>query len=118
MQTGEQRFLRGRDGGGIGALAVHPERRFFAVGEACRTGPPHVYVYEYPSLRLVQALPNGTERAYSALCFGPDGTVLAGVGRDPDYMLTLWQWPQARVMLRSKAFSQEVYSVSFSKVTG
>jgi WD40 repeat protein len=31
-----------------------------------------------------------------------------------DYMLTIWNWKQERVLLRSKAFSQDVYRVDFA----
>lgn len=46
--------------------------------------------------------------------FSPDGELLASVGGDPDYMLTLWDWKQEKTVLRSKAFSQDVFRVSFS----
>ena len=59
----------------------------------------------------------GTEQAYSDLDFSSatsDGKLLASVGSSPDYMLTVWDWRQEKVVLRSKAFSQEVYRVTFS----
>jgi hypothetical protein len=40
LPTGGQRHLRSRDGGGVGALAVHPQRTCFAVAEKRRDGPP------------------------------------------------------------------------------
>jgi hypothetical protein len=46
--------------------------------------------------------------------FSPDGKMLASVGGDPDYMLTQWDWKNERIVLRSKAFSQEVFRVTFS----
>lgn len=46
--------------------------------------------------------------------FSPDGKLLASVGGDPDYMLTLWDWKSEQTVLRSKAFSQDVFRVSFS----
>ena len=46
--------------------------------------------------------------------FNRDGTLLASVGSAPDYMLTLWTWSQEQVILKSKAFSQDVYRVTFS----
>lgn len=46
--------------------------------------------------------------------FSPDGKLLASVGGDPDYMLTLWDWKAEQTVLRSKAFSQDVFKVSFS----
>jgi hypothetical protein len=43
-------------------------------------------------MQLQHTLPAGTERAYSAACFSPDGTKVAAVGSAPDYLLTLWDW--------------------------
>ena len=40
--------------------------------------------------------------------------MLASVGGDPDYMLTLWDWKKESTVLRSKAFSQDVWRISFS----
>lgn len=56
----------------------------------------------------------GTGKAYSCVNFNPDGTLLASVGGDPDYMLTVWDWNREQVVLCAKAFSQDVYRVSFS----
>ena len=59
----------------------------------------------------------GTEQAYSDLDFSSatsDGKLLASVGSNPDYMLTVWDWRQEKIVLRSKAFSQEIYRVTFS----
>ena len=47
------------------------------------------------------------------LC-SPDGKLLASVGGAPDFMLTLWDWKQEKTVLRSKAFSQDVFRVTFS----
>ena len=41
--------------------------------------------------------------------------MLASQGGAPDFMLTLWDWRQETVVLRTKAFSQDVYKVTFSK---
>ena len=49
---------------------------------------------------------DGTERAYSALSFNEKGDMLASVGGYPDYLLTLWNWEEESIVLRSKAFSQ------------
>ena len=57
----------------------------------------------------------GTEKTYSSVNFSGSGETLASVGSDPDYLLTVWEWKQERLMLKSKAFSQEVYRVSFSQ---
>lgn len=44
--------MPGLDGGGIGAIAVHPSRSFLAVAEKCKHRSPNVYVYKYPDLSL------------------------------------------------------------------
>lgn len=56
----------------------------------------------------------GTEKAYVFGDFNRAGTLLASIGSSPDYMLTIWDWKQEKIVLRSKAFSQDVYRVTFS----
>lgn len=85
---------------------------------------PPINIYQWPSLKLFRILREGTVAAYSHMCFSParveeDGEVkggdkLASVGSAPDYMLTVWDWKAEHIILRYKAFSQEVYRVSFS----
>jgi WD40 repeat protein len=62
-------------------------------------------------------LRGGTEYAYAALAFSPDGAQLASVGGPSDYLLAVWDWCAGSVLLRCKAFSQEVYSVAFAART-
>ncbi len=119
---GTRLYLPSLDGGGIGAFDVHPSRKYFCVCE--RLDPalvptgrtPNVYIYEYPSLRIYKVLPNGTERAYSACKFNQldKGATLATVGSFPDFLLSVWDWENEKMKLRSKAFSQDIYSVGFS----
>ena len=104
--------LPGLDGRGIGAVAVHPSKEFFAVGEKGEN--PNIYIYSYPDLVLTRVLRGGTDVAFSVLTFNNDGTKLASVGSYPDFWLTVWNWQNESILLRSKAFSQEVFSVSFS----
>mmetsp|Transcript_13054 Transcript_13054/g.24383 ORF Transcript_13054/g.24383 Transcript_13054/m.24383 type:complete len:1620 (+) Transcript_13054:1554-6413(+) len=112
IKTGARRIFFNSDGGGIGAITVHPEKKYFAVGE--KGAWPNVYIYSYPDLRLYRILRKGTEKSYSSISWSNSGDKLATVGSEPDYMLTVWDWKQERVILRSKAFGQEVYRVSFS----
>ena len=39
----------------------------------------------------------------------------ASVGASPDYFLTVWDWKQELILLKSKAFSQDVYKANFSQ---
>ena len=106
--------LKSVGGGGIGALAVSHNKKFIAVAERSITeSAPNIYVYEYPSLKIVRVLRNGTERSYSALAFNTSDTKLASVGAFPDFMLTVWDWEKEKIILRNKAFSQDVFKVSF-----
>jgi cilia- and flagella-associated protein 44 len=112
--TSESRYLESVGGGGIGAIAVSHDKKFIAVAERSITeSPPNIYVYEYPSLKIYRVLRNGTERLYSALAFNTSDTKLASVGAFPDFMLTVWDWKQEKIILRNKAFSQDIFKVSF-----
>ncbi|XP_041816587.1 cilia- and flagella-associated protein 44 [Chelmon rostratus] len=112
ISTKEQRYLRSCSGGGIGSITVHPSKDYFVVAE--KGNQPNIIVYEYPSLQPYSILRGGTERAYSSVDFNHDGSLLASVGSAPDFMLTVWDWRQEKLMLSCKAISQEVYRVSFS----
>ncbi|XP_072513801.1 cilia- and flagella-associated protein 44 [Salminus brasiliensis] len=112
IHTKEQRHVRSCSGGGIGTIMPHPSKRYVAVAEKGKQ--PNIIIYEYPSLRPYRILRGGTGQAYSFVDFNREGTLLASVGSAPDYMLTLWDWRQEQVTLRCKAFSQDIYRVSFS----
>uniref|UniRef100_A0A8C4ZLP0 EML-like first beta-propeller domain-containing protein n=1 Tax=Gadus morhua TaxID=8049 RepID=A0A8C4ZLP0_GADMO len=112
ISTKQQHYLRSCSGGGIGAIMSHPSKEYFAVAE--KGHQPFIVVYEYPSLQPYRILRGGTALAYSYVDFSPDGSLLASMGSAPDYMLTLWDWKHEQVVLRCKAFSQEVYRVTFS----
>eukprot|EP00898_Chlorokybus_atmophyticus_P007049 jgi/Chlat1/7345/Chrsp59S06953 len=85
------------------ALAPKPLCHGFSEGAASL-----YYAFGFEIMR------NGTECAYSAATFNDDGTALATVGSYPDYWLTVWRWEEESIVLRSKAFSQDVFKVAFS----
>ena len=112
LTSGKLRHIFGKNSDGIGCVCVHPSRDFFAVGEK---GPnPNIMIYEYPSLRLHRVLKQGTEMGYSCMNFSFTGEKLASVGMAPDYMLTVWNWKLEKIILRTKAFAQDIYNVIFS----
>ncbi|KAG8430441.1 hypothetical protein GDO86_020595 [Hymenochirus boettgeri] len=112
VKSQEQRYIRSSSGAGIGAVTVHPRRTHFAVAE--KGDKPNILIYESPSLRPYRILRGGTEESYAFVDFNISGTLLASVGSSPDYTLTIWDWRQERIILRSKAFSQDVFQVTFS----
>ncbi|CAM4893268.1 unnamed protein product [Rotaria socialis] len=113
LPSGQHKYIRTTGGYSIGALIVHPSRHYFAIGE--KGHMPNIVIYEYPSLKPYRILKAGTERSYAYLDFNNDGDLLASLGSSPDYMLTIWDWRDEKILLRSKASSQEVFKVSFSK---
>jgi WD40 repeat protein len=104
--------FQGSEYGGVGCIAVHPSKKYFAVGE-CGDWP-FIYIYEYPSMNLYRILRKGTEKAYACLSFNGKGDQLASVGSEPDYNMVIWNWMSEIIILKSKAFSQEVFKVVFS----
>ena len=105
-------YLPSPGGNEVGCVEVHTGRQLICVAE--KGAMPNAFIYEYPSLSLARVLKGGTERAYSAANFSADGEKLATVGSFPDYMLTVWDWSREEIILRTKAFSQDVYRVRFS----
>jgi WD40 repeat protein len=112
LSSMNQHCLRSLGGGGIGALAVHPSRHYLAVGE--KGTQPVIAIFTFPELGLHRILRGGTEEAYSHMDFSGEGDLLASVGGHPDFMLTVWEWKKESIVLRYKAFSQDVFRVSFS----
>jgi len=100
------------DTNGVGSIAVHNTRKYFAVAE--KGINPNIYVYEWPTMRLYRILRKGTDLKYAHCEFSPSGTKLASLGGDPDFTLTVWDWVNERVILKCKAFGQDVFRCSFS----
>ncbi|XP_038202030.1 cilia- and flagella-associated protein 44 [Arvicola amphibius] len=112
FKTREQMYLQSSSGQGIGAIGVHPDKTYFIVAE--KGSFPKIIIYEYPSLRPYRILRDGTEKAYAYVDFNSEGTLLASVGSHPDYTITIWNWKEEQPTLRTKAFSQDVFKVTFN----
>ncbi|KAK7485709.1 hypothetical protein BaRGS_00023010, partial [Batillaria attramentaria] len=113
LTTLHKSHIRTTGGGSVGAITVHPQGRLFAVGE--KGEDPTINIFVITNLRLYRILRGGTTQAYNALTFNVTGELLASQGGDPDFMLTVWNWQQETILLRCKAFAQEVHHVSFNK---
>jgi len=112
LVTGSEQIIVGHNSG-IYCCAVHPNTEYVVLGESGKD--PKLLVYHFPSSKLYRVLKSGTESSYTAVNFSPDGTMLAAVGTYPDYMLTVWDWEKENLILRAKAFSQDIYRVTFSE---
>ena len=108
---------------GIGAIAVHPNQNYFAIGEAGKS--PAICLYKHdiardsetkcPEYHKVCSLSSGTQSKFNDLEFNMDGVYLASISGSPDHTLTIWDWKAQTVILRCKAFSQDVFTVRFSR---
>ncbi|XP_025086571.1 cilia- and flagella-associated protein 44-like isoform X2 [Pomacea canaliculata] len=105
-------YLRTTGGGSVGPIAVHPSGKLFAVGEKGKN--PVINIFSIPDIRLYRILKGGALKTFSSLCFEEAGDLLASQGGEPNYMLTIWNWAQEAILLRCKAFSQEVYHAAFN----
>lgn len=115
LTTKEQKIYFSKDTDGIGSIAVHPSRQYFAVAEK---GPwPNIYIYEYPSFKLYRILKKGTEMMYAHCEFSVSGGKLVSLGGAPDFTITVWDWVAQRIILKARAFQAEIFRASFSPYT-
>ncbi|KAL8608968.1 hypothetical protein ACOMHN_062851 [Nucella lapillus] len=111
--TQEETYIRCTGDGSVNCIAVAQKYPAFASGE--KGTKPDINIFGYPSCRLRKILKNGTEKEYVSMMFDPiSGDLLASLGGEPDYNLTIWHWQKEVPLLRRKAFSQDVYKVAFS----
>lgn len=60
-------LLRSASGYGIGHVAVHPSKKYFAVGE--KGDHPLVMIYTWPDLAVFRVLRKGTTKGYAYIDF-------------------------------------------------
>lgn len=108
----KQTTIYSKDGGGIGAIALDYTKRYLAVAE--KGQKPNVYIYDLFDMSVTSVLANGTERGYCSVCFSKNSDKFISIGTSPDYSIVVWDWKSGKTLLKAKAFSQEVYKVSFS----
>ena len=104
--------IPGPEGGAVGAVTVHPSRSNFVV---CEKAPrdPRILIFSYPEKKVIHTLVKGAVKGFSACAYNQEGTLLATVAMEPDFVITVWSWKQEATVLRNKAFSADVYSVGF-----
>ncbi|CAF4862679.1 unnamed protein product [Pieris macdunnoughi] len=117
VNTKQTWFRRSTTGGSVGNIVSYrkdPNYRI-AIAEG-KEGhrDPLILMYTWPQMEIDAVLRDGTSNAYSILDFSPDGELLASVGKEPDYNLTIWNWKRHRILLRTSAFTFDVNAVMFS----
>mmetsp|Transcript_19157 Transcript_19157/g.44611 ORF Transcript_19157/g.44611 Transcript_19157/m.44611 type:complete len:1781 (+) Transcript_19157:58-5400(+) len=120
ITTDSQRFIHSQDSGGIGCLAVSIGQEWIALAERSIQGHPNIYVYKNDhTLQLSNVLKKGTERGYAACKFSPHNPDhLAALGLGPDFLLSVWDWKNEQLMLKCKAYGQEVFDVRWGQFPG
>lgn len=65
-------------------------------------------------MEIISVCEGGSRHGFSYVAYNVDGELMASQGCDPDYMITVWDWKNAKVILRSKSFFNDVLKVMFS----
>uniref|UniRef100_A0A1B6CQQ9 Uncharacterized protein n=2 Tax=Clastoptera arizonana TaxID=38151 RepID=A0A1B6CQQ9_9HEMI len=112
VSTDELEFRRSAGGGGLGHVAKNPKLPHLAVGEKGQN--PLIIVYEWPSFEIISVLKDGTTQAYTHLNYSPNGDMLCSQGGEPDFLITVWNWEESKIILRCKSHGQDVWNVKFS----
>eukprot|EP00759_Apiculatamorpha_spiralis_P046827 PhF_6_TR42944/c0_g1_i2/m.65263 len=86
LTTGNITSEPGRELGGIGCVAVHPQRECYVV---CENSPqePRVLVYHNPSRKLTNTLKGGAVQGFTTCSFNVNGDKLVTVAMEPDYVI-------------------------------
>nr|CCA18492.1 avirulenceassociated protein 3.4FA putative [Albugo laibachii Nc14] len=110
----QQESLLGQSGSGVSCIAVHASKQWFAIAE--KGIKPMIHIYQYPAKTRCNVLQNGTECSYNCIAFSSESNTfyLASLGSLPDCLLTVWNWKSEQIVLRCKAFGQEVFNVVFA----
>nr|XP_049696276.1 cilia- and flagella-associated protein 44 isoform X2 [Helicoverpa armigera] len=117
VNTKQTWFRRSTTGGTVGSLTSYRTDPYYRIAIAeDREGErePLIMLYTWPQMEIDAALRDGTTNAYAILDFSPDGLLLASVGKEPDYNITIWNWRRHKILLRTSAFTYDVNAVKFS----
>eukprot|EP00746_Dinoflagellata_sp_MGD_P160980 gnl/MRDRNA2_/MRDRNA2_87976_c0_seq1.p1 gnl/MRDRNA2_/MRDRNA2_87976_c0~~gnl/MRDRNA2_/MRDRNA2_87976_c0_seq1.p1 ORF type:complete len:1907 (-),score=579.97 gnl/MRDRNA2_/MRDRNA2_87976_c0_seq1:164-5884(-) len=119
INTQATRQIHARDDGGIGDVAVTIAGDYIAVAEKSVSRSPNIYVYRFDTLKLYRIMRKGTDKAYACIRFSPHNPGhLAALGSAPDYLLSIWEWKNERMLLKCKAYGQDVFAVRWGQFPG
>ncbi|XP_056639556.1 cilia- and flagella-associated protein 44 isoform X1 [Diorhabda sublineata] len=114
LQTREIWFRRSALGQGIGHIKKNPNKEYphFAVAECGQK--PIIILYNWPEMTILCVLKGGAKRLYSHMDYSPDGEFLVSQSGEPDYIITVWNWHEHKILLRNKSYVNDVYQIKFS----
>ncbi|XP_062127425.1 cilia- and flagella-associated protein 44 [Drosophila sulfurigaster albostrigata] len=103
-------------GCGIGFITKNEQPQYkdlFTVGE---NGPkPTIFIYEYPSHDVRIKLTGAAKSCFTAGSYNSSGELFASQAGYPDFIITIWRWERAEVVLRAKSFQSNILFVHFSE---
>ncbi|KAF5282198.1 hypothetical protein FQR65_LT02895 [Abscondita terminalis] len=107
-------FRRSAFGKGVGHITKNPNPEYshLAVGE--NGAKPPIIIYEWPGLEIVCLLKGGALKCFSHLNYSPDGSLLVSQSGEPDFLITIFNWQESVILLRTKSNVHEVFRVMFS----
>nr|XP_033772064.1 cilia- and flagella-associated protein 57 isoform X1 [Geotrypetes seraphini]XP_033772065.1 cilia- and flagella-associated protein 57 isoform X1 [Geotrypetes seraphini] len=115
-----QKFVSGSDKSqGMQALAISPNRRYFAVSEK-GLEKATITIYELASVpckkRKVLSVADNPFQEFVSMAFSPDSKYLVAQTGAPEWMLIYWMWEKQKVMATVKTDIQgnPVFQVSFN----
>ncbi|KAH9631190.1 hypothetical protein HF086_005961 [Spodoptera exigua] len=117
VHTKQTWFRRSTTGGTVGSITSYrkdPNYRLVIAEDREGDQDPIIILYTWPQMEMDAVLRDGTANGYACLDFSPDGELLASVGKEPDFNLTIWNWKRHKILLRTSAFTYGVHAVMFS----
>ena len=65
-------------------------------------------------MNVIKQLKCGAQKTFCFLNYSPSGELLASQSGESDYLLTIWNWSDERVVIRAQAHVNDVYKIIFS----
>jgi hypothetical protein len=95
----------------IMCMAISPDRRFVATGQA--GNKPAIIVFDAETGETVQTLSGFHKRAVSQLEFSSDGKFLASAGNDDNHTVAIYDWMAGVIQASAYGGMRKVLNLSF-----
>ncbi|XP_013116263.2 cilia- and flagella-associated protein 44 [Stomoxys calcitrans] len=103
-------------GCGVGFITKNYNSNYQGLLTIGENGPKAtVFIYKHPSIEPRIKLEGAAKQQFTCGSYNSSGELFASQAGYPDFMLTIWRWEKTEVVLRSKAFQNDVLHVHFSR---